>query len=177
MNRSDCVELGHFAKAHGLEGELRANLDVFDITEYSEVKMLYVGKIDEALKPIVIERFLPQTDKYALVRVPGVSDRSGAEALVGMGLYYPKDLLPKLSDGHFYFHEVIGFEVEDVNDGVIGVLKEILDLPNNELLQVDHQGKEVLIPMKDDVLLGVDRVAKKIRVQLPAGLLELYIGE
>lgn len=177
MNRSDCVELGHFAKAHGLEGELRANVDVYDIMEYSEAKLLYVGKEKDQLKPIRIDHFLPQTDKYALVRVNGVSDRVGAEAFVGMGIFYPKDLLPKLEEGHFYFHEVIGFEVEDAEEGVIGELKEILDLPNNELLQVDHQGKEVLIPMKDDILLGVDKKARKIHVQLPPGLLELYVGE
>jgi 16S rRNA processing protein RimM len=177
MNRSDCVELGYFAKAHGMGGELRANLDVYDITEYSDVKMLYVGKVDEVLRPIRILSFLPQTDKYALVTVDGVSDRPGAEAYVSMGIYYPKDLLPKLPDPHFYFHEVIGFQVEDENEGLIGELKEILDLPNNELLQVDHQGKEVLIPMKDGIFLGVDKLAQKIRVHLPPGLLELYIGE
>lgn len=176
MDRSDCVELGYFAKAHGMNGELRANLDVFDIDEYTDAKLLYVAKEGDPLRPVRIEKFLPQTGKYALVTIPGVKDRAEAEAYVSMGIYYPKDLLPKLSDGHFYFHEVIGFEVEDKHHGTVGTLKEILDLPNNELLQVNANGKEVLIPMKDDIFLGVDKEAKKVRVSLPEGLLELYLG-
>ncbi len=177
MERTDCVELGFFAKAHGMNGELRANVDVYDINEYTHVKLLYVAKVNEPLKPIAIESFIPQTEKYALVTVPGLKDRAAAEAYSGMGIYYPKELLPKLPDPHFYFHEVIGFQVVDEAKGPIGELTQILDLPNNELMLVDHQGKEVLVPMKDGIFLGVEKAEKKIHVRLPEGLLELYVGE
>jgi len=175
MDRFDCVELGYFAKAHGLEGTLRATFDVYDIQEYAESKLLYVAKDDKPIRPVPVQEFLVQTGKSALVRLVGVNKRDEAESYVGMTIFFPKDLLPKLPQEHFYFHEVIGFEVEDEVRGVIGKLTEILDLPNNELLSVDHQGTEILVPMQNEVFLGVDKEAKKLKVKLPAGLFELYV--
>jgi 16S rRNA processing protein RimM len=42
---------------------------------------------------------------------------------------------------------------------------------------VTHQGKEVLIPIQDQIILKVDKAAKKVYCQLPEGLLEIYLED
>ena len=56
----------------------------------------------------------------------------------------------------------------------LGTVKEIIDLSGNQLLTVVNGAQEILIPMKDEIMKKVDIKSKKIEVELPDGLLDLY---
>ena len=74
----------------------------------------------------------------------------------------------------FYDHEIIGFQVIDLTDGNIGLAQQVIDLSANPLLQIDWEGKEVLVPLFKGLVQRVDRKSKQLFVQLPPGLLDLY---
>jgi 16S rRNA processing protein RimM len=84
-------------------------------------------------------------------------------------------LLPKLTGNKFYFHEVIGFTVVDVSFGNVGTIVHINDKAAQPLFEIDSNGKEIFIPMIDDFIKKVDRKNKKIEVETPEGLIELYL--
>jgi 16S rRNA processing protein RimM len=84
-------------------------------------------------------------------------------------------MLPKLSGNKFYFHEVIGFEVEDQRLGVVGTIQSINDSTAQPLFEVLHGGIEILIPMIDHFLVTIDRDNKKVVMNLPEGLIEMYL--
>jgi len=44
-----------------------------------------------------------------------------------------------------------------------------------ELLQLDHNGKEILLPISDELILEVDRENKILYISAPEGLIELYL--
>jgi 16S rRNA processing protein RimM len=50
-------------------------------------------------------------------------------------------------------------------------------LPAQNLLALDYQNKEVLIPIIEHFVLKVDKEAKKIMVKLPDGLLDVYLAD
>jgi len=84
-------------------------------------------------------------------------------------------LLPKLDGNKFYFHEVIGFTVVDLKFGEVGSIVHINDKAAQPLFEIDRDGKDVFIPMIDDFIKKVDRVNKKIEVETPEGLIDLYL--
>jgi 16S rRNA processing protein RimM len=100
-----------------------------------------------------------------------------ATALVGSALYLPLTALPELEEDQYYFHELVGYEVLDKTLGNIGEIKVIYDLQTQDLLGVDHKGKEVLIPIQDGIIEKVDKAAKKVYCQLPEGLLDIYLED
>jgi 16S rRNA processing protein RimM len=51
----------------------------------------------------------------------------------------------------------------------------VIELPNNPLLSIDHQGKEIPLPIADDIILKLDRRARVLQVKAPEGLIELYL--
>jgi 16S rRNA processing protein RimM len=104
-----------------------------------------------------------------------ISNEADADALMKCELYLPLDLLPKLEGTKFYFHEVIGFQLNDENFGPVGVVKGINDSTAQALFEVDRDGTEILIPMNDDFIKTLDRTAKTITVNTPPGLIELYL--
>jgi ribosomal 30S subunit maturation factor RimM len=47
------------------------------------------------------------------IRFEDMNNEEDADAIIGNDIYLPLKMLPKLTGNKFYFHEVIGFEVED----------------------------------------------------------------
>ena len=84
-------------------------------------------------------------------------------------------MLPKLEGNKFYFHEVIGFEVEDKRLGIVGEIQSINDTTAQPLFEVLNDGIEILIPMIDHFLVKIDRENKKVIMDLPEGLIEMYL--
>ena len=96
-----------------------------------------------------------------------------ADGLAGLEVCVPEEALAPLGEGNFYDFQIIGSEVV-AKDGVsIGTVKGLLPVGERNLLVVDRGGREVLIPFVESLCLEVDAVAKRIRVDLPDGLLDL----
>ncbi|NDF60552.1 MAG: 16S rRNA processing protein RimM, partial [Crocinitomicaceae bacterium] len=101
---------------------------------------------------------------------------SDAQILLRKNLYLPANDLPKLSGKNFYDHEVVGFQLIDLSYGIVGEIEQIIDLPVNPLIQVNANGKEVLIPFVKGLIQQVDREKKQLVVQAPEGLIAIYLG-
>ena len=87
----------------------------------------------------------------------------------------PLSYLPELEGTSFYDHEIIGFHVQDVSYGEIGIVEDVLDLSSNPLLKINNNGKEVLVPLMKDLVTKIDRHNKKLYISCPEGLLSLYL--
>ncbi|NNF33152.1 MAG: hypothetical protein HKN68_03540 [Saprospiraceae bacterium] len=66
-----------------------------------------------------------------------------------------------------------GFTLIDQNHEEIGKIKEIIEMPMQELLLVMHKEQEIMVPFHEDLLLGFDKEAKKIQLEITDGLLDL----
>jgi len=173
LNLDDYFFLGKFTKIHGYGGKLNAWFDVDNPQEYSKLDMVFV-EINQNLVPYFIKNMSLLNNK-AVVELQDVNDASEAETLVQKNLYLPTSLLPEKKGNSFYFHEVKGFKMIDVNRGEIGLIKTVLDSPGQDLFQVfNKEGKEILIPMNGGIIKKVDRKEKSITVDTPDGLIEIY---
>ena len=104
-----------------------------------------------------------------------IETEADAEALLKSDLYLPLEMLPKLEDNKFYFHEVIGYTIIDSNFGEVGIINSINDSTAQAIFEIDRNGIEILIPMNDEFIKKVDRSKKVIQVNTPEGLIDLYL--
>ncbi len=174
MKKADCFHLGYVAKLHGFKGEVSLFLDVTNPSDYESLDAVFID-INEQLTPFFIESLRLNNKGFAIVRFEGVNDEQAAKRIVRKDLYLPEQILPKLSGTNFYDHEVIGFKVVDVNHGDIGVLRQVIDLKTNPLLQVMKDEKEILVPLIEGLVQKVDRENQELHIQAPDGLVELYL--
>lgn len=174
MTKEECFYLGKIVRKYSFKGELLAKLDTDEPEMYTEMESIFVD-FSTNLVPFFIES--SQLHKSTLLRFKfeDVDTEQDAEDLIGAGLYLPLDMLPKLDGDKFYFHEIIGYTAIDENFGEIGVIKGINDTTSQALFEIDREGKEVLIPMIDDFIKKLDRDQKTILLQVPDGLIDLYI--
>lgn len=91
----------------------------------------------------------------------------GSEVLV------PEQELKELEEQGFYFYQIEGSSVFTKEGALVGKVTDMLAIPENDLLVVDRDGKEVLIPFTSDICIRVDAEMKRIIVDPPQGLLEL----
>ena len=106
-----------------------------------------------------------------LVTFDGISDRRAAEGLRGTVLVVPESWLPVLPEGEWWAHQLEGCEVRTASGRVLGVVREVIPNPANDLwVAVDEEGTETLVPALADLLIDVDVVARTIVVDDVPGL-------
>ena len=127
------------------------------------------------LIPFFIESSQLHKSDLLRVRFEDVTNEADADALIKSEVYLPLEFLPKLEGDKFYFHEVIGFTMVDINYGIVGTIVSINDSTAQALFEVENDGKEILIPMNDEFISEVNRKSKTIIVETPPGLIELYL--
>jgi len=127
------------------------------------------------LIPFFVENLSLHKSALLRIKFEEVDTEADAESLLGAELYLPLDLLPKLSGNRFYYHEIIGFSVEDSEFGPLGTITGVNDTTPQHLFEIDHNGKEVLIPINDDIIRKLDREQKTLTITAPEGLIELYL--
>ncbi len=173
MEHKDLFYFGKVLRPKGYHGEIKMTLDVDDPSGYSTLDAMVIER-KRQLIPFIIERFRLEGNK-ATVKLESIDDEPSAEALAGCSVYLPLSILPKLEGNRFYYHEVEGFSVSDLRSGKKGRLTRIIDLPANPLFEIDFGGNEVLVPINDDIIKKVDREKKNIDIEVPEGLLEIYL--
>ncbi len=174
MQKKDCFYLGKVVRKHSFKGEVVVKLDTDEPELYANMDAVFIN-VGNNLIPFFIEKSLLQKGNQLRVKFEDFTTEEDANTILKSEVYLPLDLLPKLTGTKFYFHEVIGFAIEDVNYGEVGVLFGINDRTAQPLFEIKNGEKEILIPMIDDFIKKIDRVNKKIVVETPEGLIEMYL--
>lgn len=175
MAKQEYFELGALAKPHGIKGALHAFLDVDDPYEYDELTSVFVQEGQE-LVPYFIDDIQIKPN-LNLIFFEGIDSVDKAKELVGKKLFLPMSFLPKLKDNQFYYHEIIGYQVEDQSLGLLGIVKEVVSLGAQDVVVMIYQNREVLIPLTDEIIPKVNKKEKVIQTILPEGLLEIYLND
>jgi len=175
MGIDECYQLGYVIKNHGLNGEVNVFLDVDLPEDYKNLESVFV-EIDKKLVPFFIEQIVIK-GKKAKVRFEDVDSLSAADELKGKSLYLPLENLPPLSEKQFYYHDVISYAICDQQEGEFGLVEDVITAAHQDLLVIDVKGKEVLVPINDEIIDRVDHDQKKLHVNLPEGLLDIYLKD
>jgi 16S rRNA processing protein RimM len=174
MLKKDCFYLGKIAKKFSFKGEVLIYLDTDEPEMYEDLESVFV-EFNKNLIPFFIENSSLHKNDFLRVRFEDISDEEAADGLIGREVFLPLKMLPKLEGNKFYFHEVIGFEIEDKRLGVFGKIVAINDSSAQPLFEVLNGEVEILIPMIDQFLVKIDRDNKKVIMDLPEGLVEMYL--
>ncbi len=175
MKKEECYELGSIIKPHGLKGEIQILLDVDYPEDYEDLESVFVEQKGE-LVPYFIESIKIRSN-LNIIKFEGVENSDAALKLKNCVLYLPEEELDELEQDEYYFHELLGFVVKDEIVGELGTVKAVHTLPAQNVIAVEYQNREVLIPITDHIVLKVDKDAKIISVKMPEGLLEIYMTD
>jgi 16S rRNA processing protein RimM len=171
---SELLAIGRVARAHGLKGELRVEL-FFDGSDALEhVPELWLSKppeVPSGAPPHAIEWARPVPRAY-LVKLEGVVERDGADALRGSTVWVARAALPAPdSEDEYYLVDLIGATVTGPQ-GEIGVVVEIATHPSVDALVIKTpDGRTVEQPLVPAFVARVSVAEKLVELSTLDGLL------
>jgi len=174
MKIQDCFRVGSILKTKGLKGEMQLYVD-FDELEDIDFDAIFV-EIGGKLAPFFVESIKYGNGTLAYLYLEDVDTVEKASALVRKDIYLPNKLKPIKSEEDFTLFDLEGFTVIDEHEGELGIITEINEYPQQLVAAVTYKGVEVLFPLNEDIITGIDVVKEILSVDLPEGLLEIYLG-
>lgn len=160
----ELIEIGQIVNAHGIHGEVKLNPWTDSIGDLLELEVFYFRQ-GEALHV----RQSRIHKNCVIIRFEEVADRNAAERMKGTILFTEKTELP---EGRYYIADLLGLDVYEGNKR-LGVVRDIFATGANDVYDIKTaEGKSILIPAIDGVLLSIDTDNKRISVRLPEGLLD-----
>ncbi|GET46227.1 ribosome maturation factor RimM [Capnocytophaga felis] len=175
MTLKDCFYVGTIVSKFSFKGEVLVKLDSDDPELYENLESVFIA-LGNNLVPFFVEKCSLHKSDLLRIKFEDVENESDADALLKNKLYLPLSFLPKLTGNKFYYHEIIGFTMEDIEYGYVGKIIGVNDSTSQALFEVENNDKEILIPMNDEFIEKVDRENKKIIVKTPEGLIDLYLN-
>jgi 16S rRNA processing protein RimM len=169
VNTKGYVLIGKIVGVHGLKGTNK-------FKSYAEsLSVFYPGQsiliCDSRNRETRVElNWVKSHTKTPLIAFKGITDRDRAEALIGAELFIPETELPELDKDSYYWFELIGIEVYTTQGNYLGRITSIFPTGSNDVYVVKDKNKEVLIPALESVVLDIDLELKRMRVDLPEGL-------
>lgn len=170
------VELGRVQRPHGRDGGLLVVLygdDPANLLAAPEVLLRGApGEIPFLRR--AAEDAGPSREGHARVRLwlQGITDRARAERWSGARLLIAEHLLERLPEGEFYWRDLIGTRCRLPGGETLGTVCEIWPTGSNDVLVIESQGKTVLVPATEEVLVRLDRAAGELWIDPPTGLLD-----
>jgi 16S rRNA processing protein RimM len=175
MKKDDCFQLGRIIKVHGFKGEINARFEVDYPEDYLDLESVFV-ELNGKLIPFFISDLNYVKENIFRIKFEGVDKEEEARNLMHQSLWLANEELPELDGTDFYYHEVIGFTVFDVEFGEVGELVDILEGSAQDVFKIQINNKEILIPVVDAFIIEVNRAEKKLVLNAPDGIIDFYLA-
>jgi 16S rRNA processing protein RimM len=174
MKQDELFLLGKIVRTFGSKGEVVFQVNAEILDRIKNLESVFI-KLNENLVPFFIDSLERRPKSQAIVKFMDVDDPEEASLLAGCDFFIPLSILPKQKGTQLNSIEIEGYTVIDAVRGETGTVRTVLEMPQQMLLSIDFNGKEILIPVVDEIVKKIDRKNKVIYIEAPEGLIELYL--
>jgi 16S rRNA processing protein RimM len=172
IDRKDYYHFGKFLKLHGFNGHLLLRAENSAKPKVKKPEPVFFD-IEGILVPFFIIEFANTSGDNYLLLLEGVESEISAKEYIGCDVYLPVAKKSREAKRKEDFSALIGYKLFDSNRIFIGVIEEIIEIPQNNLFRVKREDREYLLPAITDLILGIEKTTMEIDYNLPEGLLDL----
>lgn len=172
MSGSKKVLIGKIQGTQGIKGQLRVIPFAGDASSISQLDSLCVKTPSGAMEEFSVVSARAHGKRVILTLRP-FDNINQVLHLVGREIYADRVALPELPSDEFYWSDLLGLRVVTSGGEELGELVDIIETGSNDVYVVKKNGREVLVPALEDVVVSVDLAGGRMTVSLPEGLLDL----
>ncbi|MBL0048469.1 MAG: 16S rRNA processing protein RimM [Bacteroidetes bacterium] len=167
---------GTISKAHGLKGEMVVKNLMEDYDLLGDIEGLFLD-VNNQLVPYFLRKISYRKKGEAILELEDINSIEATKQLEKKDIYLPESLLPEVDDSFIRYKDMIGFDVEDKKFGNLGKIRNVVPYPQQEIFEIEYNGREILIPANEDFIVEVDTENKLLKIDVPEGLIELYLTD
>ena len=164
------VVLGKIVAPYGVRGAVKVFPFADDPLAWGRLPRWWLRRennASECWQPIEVHR-CRQRKEFLVVELGALQDRDAAEALRGSLIGVPREALPSTGQGEYYWADLIGLEVVNTRNQILGRVLGLIETPGNAVLRVgkseDDAEQERLLPFVESVVLDVDLWTQRLCV-------------
>ena len=154
----DRLIIGEVLKPQGIRGELKVKAFTDSPADIKEFKTVYMDG-----EPYKILSFRVDGNGAVYLGLRGIPDRNAAELYRGKKIEGERDDAPALEEGQYYIIDILGLSCVTQDGEVLGTVKNIVNL-SSDVYTIEKNGKEILFPAVNGVIVQVDIAGGKIVV-------------
>ena len=170
---TEYFKIGKFVAVFGLKGELILKHNLGKKTSLKGLNALFVEEMKTSFIPWFIESTKIKSEEEIYIKLQDLNTREAAVKLTQKEVWLTEADFKKFSAKSSPIN-FLGYEIVE-NDKPLGKILEVIEQPHQILCRLEINGKEVLIPLNEDTIRKVDNKKSQIIVELPEGLLEIYL--
>ena len=174
MIKEEAFYIGYFTKTKGLKGEIQLYFE-FDAYEDLDLDVVF-AELNGKMVPFFVSSFKLYPNNTGLFYFDDLDHIDKAQALVKKKVYLPLAKMPERDEDDFTYDDLKGFTVSDETQGELGQIIEVNEYPQHYVATIWFKNKEILIPLNEDMIVEIDEDEKTLLVDLPEGLLDLYLN-
>ncbi|MFC2176538.1 ribosome maturation factor RimM [Bacteroidota bacterium] len=164
--------LGTISRSHGLNGGFKLNHTAGVCPELEKEEPVFIH-LQGGPVPFFIEEFTKSSPSNIIIKLESLNSVEQIQRFIGKELFLEADRFKsELFENDT--ESLTGFSVYDTQHGYVGDISEIMHLPQQSIMVVLNDTKEILIPLVDEIIADTDFEARKIMVDTPDGLIDLY---
>ncbi|MBF8779849.1 ribosome maturation factor RimM [Pseudomonas fulva] len=167
----ELIVVGKIFSVHGVRGEVK----VYSFTDPIENLLDYPRwtlRHEGVVKQVELVNGRP-SQKGLVVKLKGLDDRDEARLLSGYDICVKRSLLPNLTDGEYYWYQLVGLQVVNQDEQLFGKVDHLLETGANDVLVVrpcagSLDDRERLLPYTEQCVLDIDLATGVMRVDWDA---------
>ena len=175
MKSEEAFYIGYITKSKGLKGELQIFFE-FEEPELLDLDVIF-AEINGKMVPYFVASYKLHTNQTGNFYFDDVDHIDKAQALVKKKLYLPLSKKPERDEDDFFYTDLIGFNAIDEQLGILGEVLEVHEYPQQFVAMVSYKGEEIMFPLNDDFIIEINEEEKLLTVDLPDGLLDVYLKD
>jgi 16S rRNA processing protein RimM len=164
---------GKLVAVHGLKGELVLKHELGKKSSLKDVKAIFIEDKKDSFLPWFVESTKIKSDNETYLKLEGMDTRETAAKLVQKEVWVTEEDFKRLSAKSAPAN-LLGYTIINNKERLSEVL-EVIEQPHQLLCRIILNEKEVLIPVNEGFLRKIDHKKKEVLVELPDGLIDIYL--
>jgi 16S rRNA processing protein RimM len=166
------VTIGTIFRPHGVHGIMKVKVEPLLMNDLLELEAVFIQTEKDTL-PYFIKNVEAIADDMALLTLEEITGKEQVMALAKCPIMArEEDLSHEIIEEDW--EDLRGYIMIDEQMGIIGPIDDLLEMPQQVLAQLHYQGKEILVPMHDDLIVEVDDSTRRVVVNMPEGFFEIF---
>jgi 16S rRNA processing protein RimM len=172
LRKEDLSRIGFVNKSSGFKGNLSCIIEIARPEKILNRKFLFI-LLEGLPVPFAIEN-MELNGSELIVKFEDIDSEQQAKKLSRKEIYADKQRQKKKND-LLSWKDLAGFVVVDENHGEAGLIEDVMEYPMQMIAKCRLNDKEFMFPLNEDIVIDIDEEGKIVYVDLPDGLLDLYM--
>jgi 16S rRNA processing protein RimM len=169
---NEYFKIGKLAATFGVSGQMVLQHSLGKKTSLKGLETIFIEDSENSFLPYFITSSKIKSDKEIFISIEGVESKEEATPFIRKEVWLAENDFKKFAATSAPI-SFLGFMIIDGKEE-LGEVLEVIEQPHQVLCRIMIGGKEVLIPVHENSLEKIDKKNRRLYVNLPDGLLDIY---